>query len=233
MFLTIYIRSLTPAPPFAHIYSMTRARRVYSDQFPYHVTARCINKEWFQLPLKDVWTIFNNHLYFISIAFNVRIHSFVLMSNHFHLLLTTPQGNINEVMRYFMTETSRDITLKTGRINQTYGGPYFSSLITKDIHFHHVYKYIYRNPVEALLVTRAEEYEFSTLPTLLGLSKSIIPLCADELLFNDVERTLSWINTNYKEGVKDNIRQALRKNTFQIPKSRASRTQNTLEIHPS
>lgn len=212
---------------------MSRAKRISSHEYPYHITARCINREWFTLSLESVWDIFSNYLFFCHHAFNLQIHSFVLMNNHFHLLISTPQSNISEVMRYLMTETSREISRQSGRINQTYGGPYFASLIAKDIYYMHVYKYIYRNPVDAKITKTVEEYKFSTLSQLLGIQKGIIPLTEDHLLFNNVANNLTWLNTGYSEENKKAIGSALRKKSFSFPRDRISRKENILETHLS
>jgi putative transposase len=211
---------------------MGRPKRIFSDQYPYHITARCINKEWFNLPIEEVWDIFSNHLFFCHHGFKAQIHAFVLMNNHFHLLISTPLGNIDKIMYYVMKETSREITFKSRRINQTYGGPYFASLITKDIHFNHAYKYIYRNPVDAGLCHRAENYTFSTLHALIGLRKTIIPLVSDELLIPNMEHTLNWINTAYSSSARDDIKHAMKKSTFKLPRSLSGHA-NALEIKNS
>src|ERR1700722_12532057 len=93
----------------------------FFPQNPYHISARCLNREWFQLPMNTVWSIMEDYLYLVAHVFDLRIHSFVLMSNHFHLLATAPRGNLSEVLLYFMRETSREITRRTYRINQTWG----------------------------------------------------------------------------------------------------------------
>jgi REP element-mobilizing transposase RayT len=67
----------------------------------------------------------------INRAYKAEIHAFVLMSNHFHLVVSFPENNMSEAMNYFMRETSRMISRDAGRINQTYGSRYFRSIIEK------------------------------------------------------------------------------------------------------
>ena len=119
-------------------------------------------------------------------------------------------------MNYFMREVSREISRKSDRINQVFGGPYHSSLITNSIYYLHAYKYVYRNPVEAKICDKPEEYKFSTLNGLLGKSKLIIPIFYDETLFSDFEGTMKWLNTDYAEGNRDKIRKALKKKIYKI-----------------
>ncbi len=208
---------------------MARPKRILSAQLPYHITARCINKEWFKLPIEEVWTIFADRLYFCSHAFNLRIHAFVLMNNHFHLLVTTPDANISDFMMYFLSEVSREITQRAGRINQTFGGPYYGCLIRTDLHFLHAYKYVYRNPVEAGLTQYVADYPFSTLHSLIGRSKCPIPLSPDYTLFESIESTLTWLDTGYKDNGKEAIRLALRKPEFKLARCPVTRKKNIYE----
>ena len=131
------------------IYNMPRARYNPNSDFPFHITGRCINKDWFSMPLHEVWTIMSDQLYFLHHAFEFEILSFVLMSNHFHLMVRTPKANLADGMAYFMRETSRSIIKDSERINQTYGSRYGRCLIHSNHHLMNAYKYIYHNPVKA------------------------------------------------------------------------------------
>lgn len=142
------------------------------SEFPYHITARCINRDWFSIDMPAVWEIMTRQLYFTNFAFNLRIHSFVLMSNHFHMIVRSPEANLSVAMSYFMRETSREITRRSHRINQTYGSRFHRSLIA--------YKYVFRNPVEAGLCNRVEDYEFSSLKGVLGERWLDVPISEDD-----------------------------------------------------
>jgi hypothetical protein len=117
-----------------------------------------------------------------------------------------------------MTETSRELVKYSSRINQTYGGRHFRTVIGSNNYFLHVYKYVYLNPVKAGLASRAEEYPFSTLHGLLGQSRLVIPVEEDLTLFSDVEGTLDWINQPPSENNWETIRKTLRRKEFILPK---------------
>lgn len=161
----------------------------------------------------------SHYLHFLHFAFNVKIHAFVLMANHFHLIAQFPDANMGNAMNYFMRETSRYIGSVTGRINHIYGGRYFRSQISRYDYFVTVYKYIYRNPVAANVVSRAEEYPFSTLTGLLGQQKLIIPVEEDTLLFDNPERVLRWLNDAPASSDQERVRKALRRKMFQYPQT--------------
>lgn len=207
---------------------MPRAKVIRQAEFPYHINNRCINKEWFSIPMDDVWDIMSNQLYYVHKAYEVQIHSFVLMTNHYHALISTPQANIDVVMWNFGKETSRYLTAAGNRINQTYGNRYFWTIIDSFHHFLHAYKYVYFNPVKAGLVDRAEQYKYSTLNGLLGLSHIFIPTVEDTLLFPDVESNLNWINTRPAQSDWDAVRNALSKKYFKLALDQNTKKQSHL-----
>lgn len=192
---------------------MPRKRFFPTDQFPYHVTARSHNREWFALPMIDVWDIFSRYLYFITLAYGVRIHSFVLMSNHFHMLITTPNANLDEAMNYLMREVSKAINHETGQCNQVFGGPYHWTLIKNRRYYEHAYKYVYRNPVEARMCARVENHPYSTLRGILGMDRLPFQAFDNMNLISNPGEKLSWLNSPFPEpDFIEVIRKAMKKN---------------------
>jgi putative transposase len=200
-----------------------------SALWPYHLSARCLNKEWFHTSRAAVWKVMEEQLYLLHHGFGFQIWSFVLMSNHFHLMVTAPSDNLGEGMNYFMRETSRRIGFLSNRINHIYGARFHRSLIDSDWAFHHVYKYIYRNPVEAALCQRVEEYPYSTLHGLIGLSHLIVPVAADRILFRDFDQTLRWLNTRPLASHREVMRRGLHKRRFRLAKDPRTRGPHRLE----
>ena len=122
--LRVSVKSkLFPAPIGARL-AMPRSLLIRSDIHPYHITSRCNNKEFFPLPLREVWPIMLNRLRQTHEAHNLAIHAFVLMGNHFHLLCHTPKSNIDEAMHFFLRMTSVDINIRARTKNHLWGGRY-------------------------------------------------------------------------------------------------------------
>ena len=184
------------------------------SHFPAHITARCINKEWFKLPLDQVWSVMNDYLFFIHHSYDLQIHCFVLMDNHFHLIAAADPLTISSSMNYFMRETSRQINRLSGRIDHVYKARFHRSYIENPNYYLHAYKYVYRNPIEARLIDRAEQYPYSTLGGLLGLHKMIIPIIKDHTLFDSVEDTINWINRAPNPDHRVEIKKAMRRRYF-------------------
>lgn len=199
---------------------MGRKPFICHTEFPYHITARCINRDWFAVELPDVWSIMTTHLRFISFAFNIRIHAFILMSNHFHLIAHAPDGNLSEAMRFFMSESGRDLRALSTRVNCTYGTRFHRSLISSPHYYLHAYKYLYQNSVQAGICERVEDYKYSSLPALLGQAPFDLPIYDDFnwSSFDSRVQTLKWLNQEPRETEWLVVERSLRRPTFKLPK---------------
>lgn len=174
---------------------MARAKAILQSQFPYNISARCINREWFEVPMDEVWDIFCHELTRTSNDHNLVIHSFVLMSNHYHLIASTPDANISQCMHQFMSRTSRKLTRAGNRINETFAGRHYKCILQHPNYYLNAYKYNYRNPVAAGICEKVEDYPFSTLSGKIKRSLLKIPICEDTNLISDPAGTLRWLNT--------------------------------------
>lgn len=199
---------------------MPRKLFICSSENPYHITARSHNKVMWPIPIEAVWEIMSLYLNFMHRSTDARVHSFVLMKNHIHLVASFPKANLSNAMTYFMGETSRRISKAAGHINQIYGSRSYRSEITNYHHYMNVYKYVYRNPVEADISTRAEEYSFSSLNRLLGGGNIDFPIAEDTLLFNGKAylETLNWINMTPPREHYEMMRKALKRKVFRLAK---------------
>lgn len=172
----------------------------------------------------------SDYLYFLRSAFDVRIHAFVLMSNHFHLLAAFPRSNLSDAMEYFMRETSRGIARESDRLNHVYGSRVFRSRLSSDYAFQNVYKYVYQNPVQAGLCKKVEDYPYSTLHGLLGRARALVPVEEDRLLFDEgVGRTLSWLNESLTDEHHQALRKGLQKPDFKLPRDPRTGRHHVLE----
>lgn len=173
---------------------MGRARAILQSEYPYNISARCINREWFNLEMPRVWTIFCEELDRTAREHKLAIHSFVLMSNHFHLIASTPEANISQCMHQFMTRSSRRLTRAGNRINETFAGRHYKCILQQPNYFLNAYKYNYRNPVAANMCDRVENYPFSSLQFVLGMAPKPFPMAEDTTYINDKHGTLDWLN---------------------------------------
>ncbi len=197
---------------------MPRTNTILQSEFPYNISARCTNREWFKIPIDDVWTIICEELYMITVLYGIRIHSLVLMGNHFHMIVSTPYANISTAMKQFMERTSKRLGEKSKRINQIWGARYHKTILTSQASFMNAYKYNYFNPVKAGIVHQCEDYPYSSLHGLLGKQRLVVPIVEDIHLFSNPDSILQWLNkTPLKDQLKA-VRAALRKPSFKYPR---------------
>ncbi len=204
---------------------MPRKKVPVSSEYPYHITARCINRQWFSLSLPCLWDIMCDYLYLCHLLYSIKIHSFVLMPNHFHLMITAPQGNLSEFLLYFMRESSRSISRRSKRINQTFGSRNHKCIIQNYNYFINCYKYVYQNPLRAGLSKTVEDFKFSTLSGLLGLSPLLLPVEEDTILFNPFpdQETLNWLNQRREKHLEEEMRISLKRPIMEFHPSRKTK----------
>ncbi len=111
---------------------------------------------------------------------NVRLLSYVLMPNHFHLLITTPEGNLSEFMRHFNISYTAAFNRRHNRVGNLYQGRYKSFLIDADQYLLEVSRYIHVNPVRtdaSMKKSKADKWgillkdDTSSLPGFLSANK--------------------------------------------------------------
>jgi len=202
---------------------MPRAPAILQSEYPYNISARCINREWFSIAMPLVWDIFSDELMRTSKEKNLLIHSFVLMSNHFHLIATTPDANISQCMQQFLQRTSRRLTREGNRINQTFAGRHFKCILDKQNYFLNAYKYNYLNPVMAGASKLVEDYPFSTLHALSKNRTLKFPLAEDSTFQADSKGTLEWLNCKPDERKLEAVRYGLKRQFFKSKIERRTR----------
>lgn len=165
---------------------MARPLRIEYDGAFYHITARGNEGN----PLYRGGGDYQKFLEIFSELpqrYGVIIHGYVLMGNHYHLLIETPQGNITRVMHYLNSVYTGYFNKEHKRLGHLFQGRYKGFLIEKERYLLAVSRYIHLNPVRAGIVERPEEYRWSSYPAYIGKRKR------EELL------TYEWILGQYSK----------------------------------
>lgn len=201
---------------------MPRAKTILQSDFPYHITARCINREWFQLAMPFVWNIFCEELDRTIKEKKLIVHSFVLLSNHFHMIASTPDANISSCMHQFMHNSSIRLTRAGNRINQTFAGRHYKCILDHPNYFLNAYKYVYRNPIHAGLCISVREYPFSSFRWVTNQEKAKFELCEDFTFSADPDGTMKWLDTAPTQEKWEGVRYGLKRQTFKSKKHLAT-----------
>ena len=110
----------------------------------------------------DDYEVFLSVLEEMSERFEVDIFAYVLMSNHYHLLIRTNQDNLSKSMQWVGTTYTRRFNLKHFRSGHLFQGRFKSILVQNDAYLMRLSCYIHRNPLRAGLVNRLSDYRWSS-----------------------------------------------------------------------
>ncbi len=195
---------------------MPRKPTPYTAEFPLHLVARSNNHDWFQIPIEDCWNIFSNELEEVRKRFGFQTHAFVLMSNHYHWLMSTPDLQLAEGMCYFQSTTSRKIGRLAKRINRIYGARYKPTVIQTAEYYAHSYRYIFQNPLRAKICDDVASYPWSTF-----VDRSIsVSVRRDFHEMIPRKNLLEWLNQLPPEPAMKAVQSALRRRVFEFPRGK-------------
>ena len=113
------------------------------------------------------------------------LHAYVLMSNHYHLALETPEGNLVEGMRWLQSTYANRFNRYRGESGHVFQGRYKALLVEDGESLGAVAHYIHLNPVRAGIVPMARllDHRESSYAGLMEPKKR--PACLQVLTFLD------------------------------------------------
>lgn len=142
---------------------MTRQLRILYPGAWYHVMNRGANRQNIFLKKKH-HKLFLDLLNKISSIYKIEIHAYCLMTNHYHLLLRTPEPNLPSAMKYLDSVYTKSFNRNMSRDGPLLRGRYKAILIDYDEYLLQVSRYIHLNPLDAGIVEDIEEYPWSSYP---------------------------------------------------------------------
>ena len=158
---------------------MARPLRIEYPGAWYHVMNRGAGRRF----------VFKNNAqrrYFLSLLeetherFNAEWHAYCLMGNHYHLLLRTPEANLQRIMRHLNGLYTQYFNRSERRDGPLFRGRYKAILVDAQSYWLQLSRYIHRNPLEAKLSKSLPEYPWSSYRAYIGL-----------------EETPHWLTTKY------------------------------------
>ncbi|HED15705.1 MAG TPA: transposase [Gammaproteobacteria bacterium] len=150
---------------------MARQLRIEFAGALYHVTSRGDRQEDIYLDDKD-------RVNFLAVLgdvcerFNWEIHSYCLMSNHYHLLIETPEGNLSQGMRQLNGVYTQRFNRKHERVGHVFQGRYKAIIVQKESYLLELARYIVLNPVRAQMVRAAKDWPWSSYHATVGTKQA-------------------------------------------------------------
>jgi len=176
---------------------MARPLRIEFAGALYHVTSRGNGREDIYLDDSD------RELFMVVLGeacslFNWTVHAWCLMSNHYHLLVETPDSNLSRGMRYLNGVYTQRFNRTHSHVGHLFQGRFKAILVEKEAHMLELARYVVLNPVRAGMVESAEQWSWSSYPAMVGLSG-----CPE---WFDRE----WLLGNFGESNRSAVRQYMR-----------------------
>jgi putative transposase len=147
---------------------MARALRIEFENALYHVTSRGNERRPIFRTDRDR-TTFLRLLGEAAARFGWSVTAYVLMTNHFHLVIQTPQPNLSRGMQWLNGTYAGWFNHAHKRCGHLFQGRFHAILIEKETYFAEVLRYIVLNPVRAKMVEGPEDYRWSSYRATAGL----------------------------------------------------------------
>lgn len=146
---------------------MARALRVEYEGARYHIMCRGNQSRGIFLSQDDA-DLFIRCLGEMCVRNQAVVHAWCLMSNHYHLLLETPRGNLVDAMKWFQGTFTQRYNARHKLCGHLFQGRYKAKVIDDDDghYFRVVSDYIHLNPADAGIAKPGalQEYPWSSYP---------------------------------------------------------------------
>jgi len=142
---------------------MARPLRIEYEGAWYHVMNRGASRQNV-FKTKKHYELFLQLLLEIHRRFQVEIHAYCLMPNHYHLLIRTPLPNLSNALRHINSLYTRRFNVLSKRDGPLFRGRFKSIIVDSENYLLQLSRYIHLNPVKAGLVTKPNQFQWSSYP---------------------------------------------------------------------
>ena len=104
--------------------------------------------------------------------YEIKIHTYCLMTNHYHLLTETPHPNLSQAIKWINVSYAAYFNRKRRRCGHLFQGRFRAILIDADEYLKHLSRYIHLNPVRARMVDLCKDYSWSSYLVFGGYAKA-------------------------------------------------------------
>lgn len=148
---------------------MSRPMRIEYPGAVYHVTSRGNARQWIYRSDEDR-SLFLDVLSRTLARRRWLLHAYCLMTNHYHLLVETPEANLSAGMRQLNGEYTQAFNRRHGRVGHAFQGRFQAVLVEKERHLLELCRYVALNPVRAKMTKVPEAWPWSSHAATAGLA---------------------------------------------------------------
>ena len=147
----------------------------------YHVTSRGDGRD-------DIYLSDADRLAWLEIfaqvcqRFNWVCHAWCQMSNHYHILIETPEANLSQGMRQLNGVYTQWINRSHSRVGHVFQGRYKAIMVEQDSYLLELARYVVLNPLRANMIKRLEQWPWSSYLATCGQAAAPVWLQTDFIL---------------------------------------------------
>lgn len=133
----------------------------------YHITSRGDRREDIYLddPDRSKWLELLGQ---VCQRYNWRCHAYCLMTNHYHIVVETVEGNLSQGMRQLNGVYTQYFNHTHRRVGHVFQGRYKGILVDKDSYLLELTRYVVLNPVRAHMVSHENDWHWSSYHSMTG-----------------------------------------------------------------
>lgn len=146
---------------YAGVNTMPRKNRVIYEGAVYHIYQRGNNKE-FIFEDNNTKEFILKYLKVYNKKFDFELLSYVIMDNHYHLLMKVNKTDISTIMFYINNLLGKYVNRKLGRTGHAFDSRYKCKVVENDANLIWLIRYIHRNPIKAHMCNDVSEYRWSS-----------------------------------------------------------------------
>jgi REP element-mobilizing transposase RayT len=94
--------------------------------------------------------------------FGITIHGYVLMTNHFHLIIRSNGRGLSRALGTLQSQYSARVNLPRQADGSLYRGRFQNRVVHRDDHWTYLLAYLHLNPVRAGMVAHIDQYDWSS-----------------------------------------------------------------------
>lgn len=181
---------------------MARPLRIEYEGAFYHVTSRGNDRKRIYFATSD-YEKFKSYLKEAQQKYGYVLHCYVLMPNHYHLVIETPHANVSKVMHYINGSYTNYINKKHGRSGHLFQGRYKAIVVDRDTYLLELSRYLHLNPVKAKVVDTPIDYIHSSYRSYVSRRKEDFVSC--DLILQMISKDPKYAEEWYRDFVEKAI----------------------------